>query len=91
MVLQCGAYAAKQRWSEMASLLLEGCTLSVRCGALSAFEVWCRCLCEAVSLSVLTYHDKTELCQSVLHIPTFMKALGTECYCLCSCAVHAGI
>lgn len=27
----------------------------------------------------LTYSDRTELCQSVLHIPNFTKALDTEC------------
>lgn len=64
--------------------------LIVRSGALSALEGWCRCLCEAVSL-FLTYSDRTELCQSVLHIPTFTKALGAECYCLSSFAVHSGI
>lgn len=39
----------------------------------------------------LTSYHRTELCQSVLIIPTFIKALGAECYCLCSCAVHSGI
>lgn len=37
-------------------------------------------LCEAVSLSLL--------CQSALHISSFIKPLGTECYCLCSVAAH---
>lgn len=72
-------------------LLLSCCkALDVRSGALSALEGWCRCLCEAVSL-FLTYSDRTELCQSVLHIPTFTKALGAECYYLSSFAVHSGI
>lgn len=36
----------------------------------------------------LTCCERTGLCQSVLHISSFIRSLGTEHYCLCSVAVH---